>query len=188
MKNWLEEIEEQEQKQEALSEKAKKRVQVKKEKAAANYQKNGKLFDNFIFKLNGLVKKVNSLPEEERSEFIEIDARLKETDFDNKLTVFSSSKRVSIRKMRFLFFGKEVFRFKHIRVIYFSISKEMGKVDIEYKEKYLPKGHHEKYTSNESHFLYELDFDILTEELSYRIINWLAFKEGEAEFSITKQS
>jgi len=90
--------------------------------------------------------------------------------------------------MRFLFFGKEVFRFKHIRVIYFSISKEMGKVDIEYKEKYLPKGHHEKYTSNESHFLYELDFDILTEELSYRIINWLAFKEGEAEFSITKQS
>ncbi|NVN94805.1 MAG: hypothetical protein HXX18_05930 [Bacteroidetes bacterium] len=187
MKSWLEEIEEQEQKQEALSERARKRIQVKKEKAAANYKQNGNKFDTFISKLNIFVKKVNSLPEEERAEFIEIDARLKETEFDNKLTVFSSSKRVSIRKMRYFFFGKEVFRFKHIRVIYFSISKEMGKIDIEYKEKYLPKGHREKYTSKESHFLYELDFDILTEELAYRIINWLAFKEGEAEFTL-KQS
>ncbi|MFZ4401140.1 MAG: hypothetical protein ACOYO1_13970 [Bacteroidales bacterium] len=187
MKSWLEEIEEQEQKKEALSDKAKKRIQIKKEKAALNYQQNGAKYDKFISRLNELVHKVNNFPEDERIEFIEIDARLKETEFDNKLFVFSSSKRVSIRKMTFFFFGKEIFRFKHIRVIYFSISKEMGKVDIEYKEKFLPKGHHEKYTTKDSHYLYELDFDILTEELAYRIINWLAFKEGEAEFTL-KQS
>jgi hypothetical protein len=187
MKNWLEEIEDQEQKKEALTDKAKQRIQIKKEKAAANYKLNGSKYDSFISRVNELVKKVNNFPEEERKEFIEIDARMKETEFDNKLFVFSASKRVSIHKMRFLFFGKEMFRFKQFRVIYFSISKEMGKVDIEYKEKFLSKGHHEKYTAKDSHFLYELDFEILTDQLAYRIINWLAFKEGEAEFTL-KQS
>ncbi|MEI6696266.1 MAG: hypothetical protein WCO13_09365 [Bacteroidota bacterium] len=184
MKNWLEEIEEQEQKKEALSEKAKARIQVKKERAAANYQQNGLKYDQFIAETKELVRKVNNFPEDERKEFIEIDARFKETDFDNKLFVFSSSKRVTIRKMRFFLFGKEQFRFKQIRVIYFSISKEMGKVNIEYKEKYLPKGHHKKYIAKDTHFLYELDFDVLSKDLAYRIINWLAFKIEEDEFTI----
>ncbi len=86
--------------------------------------------------------------------------------------------------MRFLFFGKNSFRFKHIRLLYFAISKEMGKVDIEYKEKYLPKGHRERYTTEGIHNLYELNFDVLTEKFAYQVINWLAFKQETAEFSM----
>ena len=186
MKNWLEEIEEQEQRKEALSDRAKERILIKKGKVAANYQQNSSKYDNFISKVNELVRKVNNLPENERKEFIEIDTRTKDTEFDNKLTVFSSSKRVSITKMEFLFFGKKQFRFKNIRVLYISVSKEMGKVDIEYKEKYLPKGHHEKYTEKEFHYLYEFNIDVFTEEFAYRIINWLAFKQETASFFITK--
>jgi len=188
MKNWLEEIEEKEQKKEALSDKAKQRIQQKKEKVAVNYQKNCDKYDTFINRMNELVLKVNNLPDEEKKEFTEIDVRMKDTEFDNKLYVFSASTRISINKNRFLFFGNEIIRYKHIRVIYFSISKEIGKVDIEYKEKYLNKGNHHKYHKKDSHYLYELDFDVLTEQLAYRIINWLAFKGGETEFSIKIQS
>jgi hypothetical protein len=184
MKNWLEEIEEQEQKKEALSEQARNRIQIKKEKTALNYQQNGEKYDIFISRLNELIQKVNNFSQDKKKDFIEIDSRLKDTDFDNKLFVFSSSKRISTHKMRFYFFGKEILRFKQIRVIYLSISKEMGKVDIEYKEKFLPKGHEDNYSTKDTHYLYELDFDILTENLAYRIVNWLAFKEGEAEFTL----
>jgi len=184
MKSWLEEIEENAQQKEDLSTKAQQRILLKKEKSALNYQQNAAFYDDFISKINQLADKVNKFPDSQQKDFYEIDARFKDTEFNNKLFVLSSSKRVSSSKMIFYFFGKQVFRFKHIRVIYFSVSKEMGKVDIEYKEKFLPKGHHEKYAKDDSHFLYELDFDILTTELAYRIINWLAFKEGEAEFSL----
>lgn len=184
MDNWLEEIEGKENKKVSLSEKAKERINAKKEKVALNYKKNATSFDDFIKKINELVSRVNSLPEDERTEFIEIDARHKKTEFDNHLHIFSSSKRVFINRKRFYFFGDKKYRYKYIRVIYINISKEIDKVEIEVKEKYLPKGHKRKYIVEDIHRLYKLNFEVLTPELTYQIINWLAFKKEVTNLSI----
>ena len=177
MDNWLEEIEERQKKKLTLSEKAKKRIQAKKEKVVINYTKNKDAYLNFINKLNQLVNRVNTLPEEERNEFIVINSKFKKTEFDNQLHIYSTSKRIYIYKKKFIFWGKKKYKFKYIRVIYFSISKEIDKVEIEIKEKYLAKGHRKKHTADDVHRLYKLPFSTLeNEDLSYQIINWLAFK------------
>ncbi len=187
MKSWLEEIEERELKKAALSANTEQRIQLKTEKIAANYLQNKDHYENFISNLTGLVQKANSLPNDEKKDFSQIDIQLKDTNFNNKLTVFSSSTRFSISKKKYLFFGNVVFRFKHIRVFYFSISKELGKINIEYKEKYLSKGNQLKHIKEDSHFSYVLDFGILSDELAYQIINWLAFKSEINELHIKKQ-
>ncbi len=87
MDNWLEEIEGREKKKVTLSEKAKQRIHAKKEKVLLNYNKNGSTFDDFIKNLNELISRVNSLPEDERSDFIEIDSRKKKTEFENHLNI-----------------------------------------------------------------------------------------------------
>ncbi len=184
MENWLEEIEGKEKKKVSLSENAKQRIQAKKEKVAINYMKNGSSFDDFIKKINELVTRVNSLSEEERHDFIEIEARHKKTEFDNHLHIFSSSKRVFVSRKRYYLFGEKKYRYKYIRVIYFNISKDLDKVEIEIKEKYLPKGHKRKYINEDIHRLYKLNFDILSQDLAYQIINWLAFKKEVNNLSI----
>lgn len=184
MDNWLEEIEGKEKKKVSLSEKAKQRIQAKKEKVATNYQKNATSFDSFIKNLNELVSRVNSLPEEERQDFIEIDSRHKKTEFDNHLHIFSSSKRVFVTKKKYYLFGDKKYRYKYIRVVYFNISKDIDKVEIEIKEKYLPKGHKRKYLNEDIHRLYKLNFDVLNQELAYQFINWLAFKKEVNNLSI----
>lgn len=184
MGNWLEEIENKENKKSSLSQEAKQRIQIKKEKVALNYKKNGQIFDNYINRLNELVSRVNSLPEEDRSEFIEIDSRNKKTEFDNHLHIFSSSKRILIKHKRFFFFGEKNYRYKYIRVIYFNISKEIDKVEIEIKDKYLSKGHNRKYSNEDIHSIYKLDFNVLNETLAYQIVNWLAFKSDVRNLGI----
>jgi len=187
MDNWLEEIEGREKKKVTLSEKAKQRIHAKKEKVLLNYNKNGSTFDDFIKNLNELISRVNSLPEDERSDFIEIDSRHKKTEFENHLNIFSSSKRVYISKKKYYLFGKKNYRFKYVRIIFFNISKEFDKVEIEIKEKYLPKGHKRKYLKEDIHRLYKLNFDILNNQLAYQIINWLAFKKDINNLSIFEQ-
>jgi hypothetical protein len=184
MENWLEEVEGKEHKKAFLSEKAKQRILAKKEKVTSNYIKNGIAFDTFIAKVNELIDRVNSLPEEERHEFVEIDSRNKKTEFDNHLNIFSSSKRVYFNKKRFYLFGEKKYRYKYIRIIYFNISKDIDKVEIEIKEKYLPKGHRRKYATEDIHRLYKLNFDVLNEQLAFQIINWLAFKNDVRNLSI----
>lgn len=184
MENWLEEIEGREHKKATLSEKAKQRILAKKEKVALNYITNGSVYDIFINKVNELVTRVNNLPEEERQDFIEIDSRNKKTEFENHLHIFSSSKRVFLIKKRFYLFGNKNYRFKYIRIIYFNISKDLDKVEIEIKEKYLPKGHKRKYLKEDIHRLYKLNFDVLDDQLAYQIINWLAFKNDVSNLSV----
>ncbi len=176
--DWLEEIEGKAKKKKALTEKAKQRVEQKRLKVAANFQKNGEIYLDFISKLKELINRVNNLSEEERAEFIEIDSRYKITEFDNHLYIFSASKRVYIEKFKIFIIKKKKYRFKYARVIYFDISKELDKVEIEIKEKYIPKGHKRNYKLEDINKLYKVSFDKLNSDFASKIISWLAFKNS----------
>jgi hypothetical protein len=176
--DWLEEIEGKARKKKALSEKARQRIEQKRLKVAANFQKNGEKYLEFIAKLNELVKRVNNLPEEERAEFIEINSKYKTTEFDNHLYIFSSSKKVYIEKFKVFILKKKKYRFKYARIIYFDISKEIDKVEIEIKEKYIPKGHRRKHKEEDINKLYKVGLNFLTPEFASQVISWLAFKNN----------
>lgn len=177
MGHWLEEIENQAEKQHNNSEKAHNRIEERKQKVILNYEANKTVYDSFIAEMNSFVDRVNKLPEDQRVDFEEIDRKYKSTIFNNKLNIYSSSKRVEIRKRRGLLRGYKNYRYKYIRVIYFSIAKEYGKVEIEIKEKYLPKGHRKTHKAGTIKKLFKSNFSVLTHELCLELIDWLAFKD-----------
>lgn len=176
--DWLEEIEGKARRKKSLSEKATQRIEQKKIKVSANFQKNGEKYNDFISKLKELVGRVNNLPEEERADFIEIDFKYKTTEFDNHLYIFSSSKKVYIEKFKLFILKNRKYRFKYARVIYLDISKEIDKVEIEVKEKFIPKGHRRKYNQEDIDKLFKVSFELLNSEFANRIISWLAFKNN----------
>jgi hypothetical protein len=205
--HWLDDIERREsRKQGHASDSA--RIQDKKFRIQQNYEKNQKVYNDFIERLHSLVDRVNNLPLEYREEYGKINFREKPSKLDNHLKYFSSSRRTQKTEFKGLLHPLKIVHYKHVRIIYFNIAKHMDKVEVEILEEFLEKKrrdgkvvpehenpHQFKKPESEKdkfHEIYYYEMGKLTDDLVYKILDWLAFKEkvdhipivldGEARF------
>lgn len=206
MTHWLEEAEREEQlkKQRPSHESAK--IQDKIFRINNNYEANKEKYEKFIEMFHDLCERANQLPAEKREPWNHIEVKPKESKLNNHLVTFSTDERLEklVTISRFPFFKRQ--HFKHIRHIYFTISKEMGKCEIEVKDDYLAKTRlnlddgkdTDKPTSDGFQrvnviFLYEIND--LSKDIALKILDWLAFKAdlkslpfGEEHFKMKKRS
>lgn len=145
-----------------------------------NYQLFAQKYDGFITELSKLVARVNNLPPHVREPFGKLEARPKKSKLDNHLFILSSSYRFRKRKAKGLFGWFSYRSYKHIRVIYFSVSKIEGKVDVEVKDYVLEKhrlgAKGEDKSTLHDHLLGETPMVELNREIARVVIDWLAFK------------
>jgi hypothetical protein len=194
MNNWLEEAESKNQKVDD-SDNVFAKIQAKKKDIARNYESNKDAYDAFFQELNGLVQRVNNLPLEHRKQFGKLKIKEKESRLTNKLYYVSSSRRVSKRLYSgfFRFFSKS--HFKNIRVCYFTISRNMGKVNVELKENLLIKTRIKANGDSERNagmrkknwgrkdYLFRLEMTSLNKDRAMEIIDFIAFKIEMEELS-----
>jgi len=204
MSHWLEDAEREEQrkKQKPLRESAK--IQDKMFRIQQNYEANREAYEAFVGRLKDICERANNLPAEKKEPWKHIDAKAKDSKLENHLYYFSSSERFDKRVITKSFPFVKNQHYKHIRVIYFSVSKEMGKAEVEVKEDYLAKT---KLSADDNGqikdflddglkridviFLYNIsDFQ---KEDALKILDWLVFKEdlkslpfGEEHFKYKK--
>jgi hypothetical protein len=191
--HWLEDIERHESKKHR-SARDSARIQDKIFRIKQNYEKNRDTYDAFINKMNSLVERVNNLPMEYREDFNKIKAQAKESKLENKLHLFSSSRRYQRTEFKGFLNPLKNVRYKHVRIIYFNVAKIMDKVEVEVREEYLekkrrdgkimPEEEDQKRSNKPSgidkdkfHQIYYYEMASLTPELALRIIDWLAYKE-----------
>lgn len=177
MDNWIESEEHEIEERKRFSIDIRRRIEAKKQKIRANFEQNSEKFGTFMNEIFTLIERVNNLPESKRTDFREIEGRTKDNVLDNKLTIFSGNKRVELKLFTGLFSGYDTFKYKHVRVIHFFISKEMGKFEIEYKESFNPKGHSKKYKKGRKHDIFRYKFDDINDKLPISIVEWLAFRK-----------
>ncbi len=192
MAHWLEEEENRQKRKKDRLERARERILLKKESIKKNYLKNKGKYNGFIAELDKMVEGVNNMPLDKRKVFGKISSKSKKTKLDNQFHFFGSSSRFKKRKNKGLFSRLKLYHYKHIRVIYFSIAKEMDKVEIETKESYLIRERKKERVSDEkkSHDevnkhegeerddrLYIFDIDKLNRNVAMYIIDWLVFIE-----------
>lgn len=193
MAHWLDDIERRESRKRGhASDSA--RIQDKKFRIRQNYEKNQKVYDGFIDKLHALVDRVNNLPLEYREEYGKINFKEKASKLDNQLKYFSSSRRTQKMEFKGLLHPLKNVHYKHVRIIYFNVAKLMDKVEVEIREEFLEKKRrdgkvvpeHENprefkkphSDKDKFHEIYYYGMEKLTEDLAYRILDWLAFKEN----------
>jgi hypothetical protein len=190
--HWLDDIERHESRRKGhASDSA--RIQDKKFRIQQNYAKNKKVYDSFVGKLHGLVDRVNNLPMEYREEFGKINFKEKESKLNNHLKYFSSSRRTQKTEFKGLLHPFKSVHYKHVRLIYFNVAKHMDKVEVEIREEFLEKKRrdgrvvpeHENPNFQKPHSerdkfheIYYYDVEKLTDDLTYKILDWLAFKES----------
>jgi hypothetical protein len=191
--HWLDDIERQESRRHGhASDSA--RIQDKKFRIQQNYAKNKKVYDGFINRLHALVDRVNNLPMEYREEFGKINFREKESKLNNRLRYFSSSRRTQKMEFKGILSPFKSVHYKHVRLIYFNVAKLMDKVEVEIHEEFLEKKrrdgkvvpehenphefHKPHSEKGKFHEIYYYDMEKLTDDLAYRILDWLAFKES----------
>ena len=192
MPHWLDEIEHLEsRKHRSASDSA--RIQDKKFRIQQNYEKNSEVYDGFLEKLHGLVERVNSLPIEYREVFGKINSRTKDSKLGNHLNFFSSSRRT--QKLQFVNILQPLknVHFKHVRVIYFNVAKIMDKAEVEILEEFLEKKRKDGQIIPENdsksrkkpqteddkfHEIFYYDIHKLNEDLAYKVIDWLVFREN----------
>ncbi len=204
MTHWLEDAEREEQhkKQKPLKDSAK--IQDKMFRIKQNYDVNKDSYEAFISRLKDLSERANNLPMEKREPWLHIDTKAKDSKLDNHFYFFSTNERFDKRVITKHFPFVKNQHFKHIRVIYFSISKEMGKVEVELKEDYLAKTRISSEDNSQIKefiddglqrvdviFLYNISD--LNNELAFKILDYLVYKEdlkslpfGEEHFKYKK--
>ena len=194
MSNWLEEAESKKKREEEAAS-ITKRIEQKKDAVRQNYEANKDLYEGFIQQLKELSGRVNDLPMEYRDSFGKINFRVKESKLNNHLYYLTSSKRVKKRlhKSFFTFFKK--YSFKHIRVGYFTISREMGMMDVELKENLLIRvrmksnggdkktSSRRKKNDHRKDFVFRCDIKKMNENSAMEIIDWLAFRKPMEQIS-----
>lgn len=187
MSKWLEEEEIISEKRKIFSIEMRKRIESKKAKILQNYQINNEVYEYFIQNLLDITERANKLLERRKEDVRVIENSRKDSPLDNKLCLFSSSKRVELKLLTGIFSGYDNFKYKHARSIYFFISKEIGKLEIEIKESYYPKGHTKKYKKGRKHLLFRYEFNNLNDNIANEIIEWLAFKIEFEKISFVKK-
>lgn len=194
MSNWLEEAES----KKALDEEVvsiSQRIAQKKDEVRQNYQANKELYEGFIKQLEELSERVNDLPMEYRNSFGKINFRVKESKLDNHLYYLTSSKRIKRRLRNSLFTYLKKYNFKHIRVGYFTISREMGMMDIELKENLLLRvrmkstgdgkrsSSRRRKNDHKKDFVFRVELNTINKDTAMDIIDWLAFRKPMEEIS-----
>ncbi|MFP4471128.1 MAG: hypothetical protein ACLFPE_10615 [Bacteroidales bacterium] len=186
MTHWLEEAEREEQRKKQRPADESARIQDKKFRIAKNYDANKAAYDDFIEILFDLCERANNLPLEKRLPWHQIEFKTKETRYQNHLVSVSTSEGLdkTILVNTFPFVKSQ--HYKHMHKMYISVSKEMGKAEIEIKNDYLAKT---RLRTDEKEvepllddglprlkvlFLY--DIDKLDKDLAFKILDWLAFK------------
>ncbi|HQN97967.1 MAG TPA: hypothetical protein PKU86_00810 [Bacteroidales bacterium] len=184
MSNWLEDAERHAQR--GNGEEQSERLKVRIDRVKENYEKNAQTYNAFINSIKGLVNRANALPAEYRVPFGRIKHKTKQTRLNNYLNIFSSSRRIRLSSKKGLLGKLFPTHYKHIRVIFISVSKHLDRIDLEIKEDMLERkrmnedGHtgkpHRKNEKERTDLLIHLDFKLLNEELAQKIIDYLAFK------------
>jgi len=192
--HWLEDIESREGKR-RRSARDSARIQDKMFRIEQNFAKNKERYNGFIATVDNLVGRVNELPLEYREIFGKLKSQAKQTRLDNKLHIFSGSKRTQRSEYKTLMKPFKPIHYKHVRIIYFNIAKIMDQVEVEIREELLEKKRRDGQMIPESsdpkfegkkpsgqqkdkfHMIYYYDMDKLTEDFALRIIDWLVFRE-----------
>ncbi len=191
MSDWIEDAElgrnpdgEREQYQESIEQK-KQAVQV-------NVDKIGRQFDEFTAKVAMLALRVNKLPEGHRPPIGDISCSSKKSHLNNHLFVCTSGRRIVEKEDGGLFgLFSSVTRYKQVRVVFLSISRKEGYVDIEYKDYLLRKrrlssayGDGEGKQTN-VHELFHIPIERLNDQAVRSVIDWLAHKGNEDTLPLT---
>jgi hypothetical protein len=194
MSNWLEDAERKKvlDDENASSE---DRVQLRKAAILDNYQSNKELYDGFIAQMEELAIRVNDLPLDFRTSFGKLNYKYKESKLDNHLYYISSSRRIEKRLKKSIFTYFKKYSFKHIRVGYFTVSRNMGVMDIELKENLLLRvkmktnGDDERTSSrrrkndDRKDYVFRMNLNSVNEKTGMEIIDWLAFKKNMEDIS-----
>jgi hypothetical protein len=159
-----------------------------------NFEKNKERYNGFVATMDNLIGRVNDLPMEYREVFGKLKSEAKQTRLDNKLHIYSGSRRVQKTEFKNILRPFKTVHYKHVRIIYFNIAKLMDKVEVEVREELLEKKRRDGQMIPETdsrygnrkpsgqqkdkfHMIYYYDMDNLTEDFALRIIDWLVFKE-----------
>jgi len=169
------------------------KIRKKKESIQENYLANQSLYDNFIQELKSLSKRVNELPAEYREPFGKISFHVKDSKLNNHLRYLSSSTRIKKRMFKSVFRFLKIYNFKRVRVAYFTVSSEMGKIDVELKENMLLRVRMTRTGENErlkdprrkkkdrKDYRFRLDLNKINGNESRDILDWLAYKKEMEE-------
>ncbi len=202
MDHWLEEAERKVSNRSSKKTQFKNRVVSKKSEVKDNRDLIEDDYLDIIDKFVSILQRINNLPRNERIPFGQITSKHKENKLDNLLHKFSSSRRVSIREFSGFLSPFKTQRYKNSRSFFISISREKGKVLLEYKEikskkvrlEDKPKSllssfnifkEKEKNSSHEAvDHIATIPLEQFTEPYILEHIDWLAFKnEGQQFFS-----
>ncbi len=187
MAHWLEEAEREELRKRQKMSKESAKIQDKIFRIQQNYAAHGDKYDEFIEMMHDLCERANTLPADKRVPWNVIEFKNKESKLDNHLYAATTSKRfdktVAIKTFPFI----KSQHYKHVHAIYFSMSKEMGMVEIEVKDDYLAKSRMLSDDNRDVDLLIDdglkrvnvvfvFDIDKLDRDLGYKILDWLVFK------------
>ncbi len=182
--NWLEKAELSQTKHQQKQISKKDKNEKLRKDISQNFNKNAQEYDGFIQQMNLLIGRINALPIIDRQPFGVIKTDKKDGKWDNHLYIFSSSERIEKR----LFFSLISFlkkrTFKHLRVIYIRVSKELGFATIELKDSLRKKSRRKADSTTKQrlnrkdrlHESYQYPMQEMNSNLSFELINWLTFK------------
>ncbi len=184
MSNWLEEAERRSSLRQMQGQS--ERLQVRIDRIRENYERNKEVYDKFIAALKNLVMRANNLPPEFRVPFGKISMKTKPTRLQNQLIIFSSSQRLRKRKEKDFWSWIFPAHFKHIRVVFLSVSKHADQADLEIKEAMLEKRRlrlEERRNTNpgkpsrdHTDLVIHISMQELNNNLADKLLDFLAFK------------
>jgi len=208
MSDWLEEAERHQRHKERRSSKSSSKILESKEKIKNNYERNRGLYDNFINRLNNLLERINNLPSKDRNEFGKITYKAKESKLNTHLNLYTSSQRQDKRRYKNLLSLFKLSHKKNVRIVYFSVSKEIDMIEVEVKEVSmfrerlqrvdLEKGKKKELRTkskknikednkNQSYkikLLFRYEMEKLDKSFAMEFVDWLAFKKNTGQLNI----
>jgi len=201
MSHWLEEAENKVKSRRYKNSEIKTKVQTKKQQITSNKELIEDDFLDVIDIFVSIIQRINNLPRHERIPFGQIISKQKENKLDNLLHKFYSSRRLVVREFSGIMAPFKAHHYKNSRSFFISISREEGKVLVEYKEikakrvrlddkikgfwSFLPftkkekdrKEHHDVRENIKTISVKHFTKDIILEHL-----DWLAFKTNGNQF------
>jgi len=187
MDSWLKQVEADQNKHSVSKERAHRHIQERRLRIESNYANIKEEYGTLVQLFKNMTLRVNSLPIETRQDFGKIRYSFKQTDLNNQLHIFSTSRKVSLRKLTWLLPFIRKIRAKHIRVLFLTVSREPGMVELELKESLLQKRDIKKdESSSESrrretrkriNLLYTMPISEVTETIAYELLDWLSFHQ-----------
>jgi hypothetical protein len=187
MAHWLEEAEREELRKKQRLSKESAKIQDKMFRINQNYEANREQYEQFVEVMHDLCERANLLPAEKREPWKIIEFKPKETKLENHLYYASTSKRFdkTVAVKAFPFVKSQ--HYKHIHIVYFTISKEMGMAEVEIKDDYLAKSRQKSDDSKDTNLLvddglkrinviFQYEIEKLDKDLAVKILDWLVFK------------